>query len=45
MQEIRRRKVAGIGLRIVAPKFVRVLALLLLACGLAAVAISYWRLK
>lgn len=45
MQEIRRRKVGGIGLRIVAPKFVRVLALLLLACGLAAVAISYWRLK
>ncbi|HEX3557884.1 MAG TPA: LPS export ABC transporter periplasmic protein LptC [Pyrinomonadaceae bacterium] len=45
MQEIRRRKVAGIGLRIAAPKFVRVLALVLLACGLAAVAISYWRLR
>ncbi|HYH86845.1 MAG TPA: LPS export ABC transporter periplasmic protein LptC [Pyrinomonadaceae bacterium] len=45
MQEIRRRKVAGIGLRIVAPKFIRVLAILLLACGVAAVAISYWRLK
>src|SRR5947209_2731881 len=45
MQEIRRRKVAGIGLRIAAPKFVRVLALCLLACGLAAVAISYWRLR
>src|SRR5947209_353003 len=45
MQEIRRRKVAGIGLRIVAPKFVRVLALFLLACGVAAVAISYWRMR
>ena len=45
MQEIRRRKIAGLGLRIVAPKFVRVLALFLLACGVAAVAISYWHLK
>jgi LPS export ABC transporter protein LptC len=45
MQEIRRRKVAGIGLRIAAPKLGRVLALLLLAAGVAAVAISYWRLK
>ncbi|MFL6281985.1 MAG: LPS export ABC transporter periplasmic protein LptC [Pyrinomonadaceae bacterium] len=45
MQEIRRRKVAGIGLRIAAPKLMRVLALLLLAGGLAAVVISYWRLK
>src|ERR1043165_322906 len=45
MQEIRRRKVAGIGLRIAVPKFVRVLALALLACGVAAVAISYWRLR
>ncbi|MDT5295657.1 MAG: hypothetical protein QOJ76_2537 [Acidobacteriota bacterium] len=45
MQEIRRRKVAGIGLRIAAPKLGRVLALLLLVCGVAAFAISYWRLK
>jgi LPS export ABC transporter protein LptC len=45
MQEIRRRKVAGIGLRIIAPKFVRVLALFLLACGVAAVAVSYWRMR
>jgi LPS export ABC transporter protein LptC len=45
MQEIRRRKVAGLGLRIAAPKLGRVLALLLLAAGVAAVAISYWRLK
>jgi LPS export ABC transporter protein LptC len=45
MQEIRRRKVAGIGLRIAVPKFVRVLALFLLACGVAAVAVSYWRLR
>jgi LPS export ABC transporter protein LptC len=45
MQEIRRRKVAGIGLRIAAPKLGRVLALLLLVAGVAAVAISYWRLK
>jgi LPS export ABC transporter protein LptC len=45
MQEIRRRKVAGIGLRIAVPKFVRVLALVLLACGVAAVAISSWRLR
>jgi LPS export ABC transporter protein LptC len=37
--------VAGIGLRIAVPKFVRVLALVLLACGVAAVAISYWRLR
>jgi LPS export ABC transporter protein LptC/lipopolysaccharide transport protein LptA len=45
MQEIRRRKVTGLGLRIVAPKFLRVLAIALLACGVAAVAISYWRLR
>ena len=45
MQEIRRRKVAGLGLRIAAPKLVRALALLLLVCAVAAVAISYWRLK
>jgi LPS export ABC transporter protein LptC len=45
MQEIRRRKVAGIGLRIAAPKLGRVLALLLLVCAVAAVAISYWHLK
>ena len=45
MQEIRRRKVTGLGLRIVAPKFLRVLAFALLACGVAAVAISYWRLR
>lgn len=45
MQEIKRRKVSGLGLRIFAPKFVRVLALILLACGLAAVAVSYWRRK
>ncbi|MBV9926719.1 MAG: LPS export ABC transporter periplasmic protein LptC [Acidobacteria bacterium] len=45
MQEIRRRKVSGLGLRIAAPKLGRVLALLLLAAGVAAVAISYWRLK
>ena len=45
MQEVRRRKVWGIGLRIAAPKLARVLALLLLAGGVAAVVISYWRLK
>jgi LPS export ABC transporter protein LptC len=45
MQEIRRRKVAGIGLRLAAPKLMRVLALLLLAGGVAAVFLSYWRLK
>ena len=45
MQEIRRRKVSGLGLRIAAPKLGRVLALLLLAAGVAAVAVSYWRLK
>ncbi|HEX8338327.1 MAG TPA: LPS export ABC transporter periplasmic protein LptC, partial [Pyrinomonadaceae bacterium] len=45
MQEIRRRKVAGLGLRIAAPKLGRALALLLLVAGIAAVAISYWRLK
>jgi LPS export ABC transporter protein LptC/lipopolysaccharide transport protein LptA len=45
MQEIRRRKVAGLGLRIAGPKFARVLALALLACGVAAVAISYWHLR
>ena len=45
MQEIRRRKVWGLGLRIAAPKLGRALALLLLVAGLAAVGISYWRLK
>ncbi|HWS85756.1 MAG TPA: LPS export ABC transporter periplasmic protein LptC [Pyrinomonadaceae bacterium] len=45
MQEIRRRKVSGLGLRLAAPKLGRVLALLLLAAGVAAVAVSYWRLK
>lgn len=45
MQEIRKRKVSGIGLRIAAPKLARVLALLLLAGGVAAIVISYWRLK
>ena len=45
MQEIRHRKVAGIGLRIAAPKLGRVLALLLLVCAVAALAVSYWRLK
>jgi LPS export ABC transporter protein LptC len=45
MQEVRRRKVTWLGARTVAPKFVRVLALFLLACGVAAVVISYWHLK
>lgn len=45
MQEIRRRKVSGLGLRIAAPKLGRALALLLLVAGLVAVGISYWRLK
>src|SRR3712207_1175032 len=45
MQEIRRRQVAGLGLRIAAPKLGRVLPLLLLAAGVAALAVSYWRLK
>ena len=45
MQEIRRRKVAGLGLRIAAPKLGRALAVLLLVAGVAAVGISYWRLK
>src|SRR5215216_7488277 len=45
MQEIRRRKVSGLGLRIAAPKLGRALALLLLVAGLAAIGISYWRLK
>src|SRR5829696_2508535 len=45
MQEVRRRKVSGLGLRIAAPKLGRALALLLLVAGLAAVGISYWRLK
>ncbi len=45
MQEIRRRKVSGLGLRIAAPKLGRVLALLLLVAGVVAVGISYWRLK
>ncbi len=45
MQEIRQKKVAGIGLRIAAPKLGRALALLLLVCGVAAVAISYWSLR
>jgi lipopolysaccharide export system protein LptA len=45
MQEIRRRKVWGLGLRIAAPKLGRALALLLLVAGVVAVGISYWRLK
>ena len=45
MQEIRRRKVSGLGLRIAAPKLGRALALLLLVAGIVAVGISYWRLK
>jgi len=45
MQEIRRRKVSGLGLRVAAPRLGRALALLLLVAGLAAVGISYWRLK
>jgi LPS export ABC transporter protein LptC len=45
MQEIRRRKVSVLGLRASAPKVIRVLALLLLAGGVAAVVISYLRLK
>src|SRR5215210_2669853 len=45
MQEIRRRKVWGLGLRIAAPKLGRVLALLLLVAGVVVVGISYWRLK
>jgi LPS export ABC transporter protein LptC/lipopolysaccharide transport protein LptA len=45
MQEIRRRKVSVLGLRAFAPKVVRVVALLLLAAGVAAVVISYLRLK
>src|SRR5215213_9918559 len=45
MQEIRRRKVAGLGLRIAAPKLGRALALLLLVAGVVTVGISYWRLK
>lgn len=45
MQEIRRRKVSGLGLRVAAPKLGRALALLLLVAGLVAVGISYWRLK
>src|ERR687890_514334 len=45
MQEIRRRKVSGLGLRIAAPKLGRVLALLLLVAGVVTVGISYWRLK
>src|ERR1044072_6401826 len=45
MQEIRRRKVAGLGLRIAAPKLGRALAVLLLVAGVAAGGISYWRLK
>jgi LPS export ABC transporter protein LptC/lipopolysaccharide transport protein LptA len=45
MQEIRRRKVSGLGLRIAAPKLGRALALLLLVAGIVTVAVSYWRLK
>src|SRR4051794_2015529 len=45
MQEIRHRKVTGMGLRVAAPKLMRVLALLLLAGGVAAGFISYRRMK
>lgn len=45
MQEIRRRKVSGLGLRIAAPKLGRALALILLVAGIVAVGVSYWRLK
>lgn len=45
MQEIRRRKVSGLGLRIAAPKLGRALALLLLVAAVVTVAVSYWRLK
>src|SRR5918998_5914821 len=45
MQEIRRKTVSGLGLRIAAPKLGRALALFLLVAGNAAVGISYWRLK
>jgi LPS export ABC transporter protein LptC len=45
MQEVRRRKVTGMGLRVAAPKLMRVLALLLLAAGVASVFISYRRMK
>src|SRR5918997_367545 len=45
MQEIRRKTVSGLGLRIAAPKLGRALALLLLVAGVVAVGVSYWRLK
>src|ERR1044072_7200528 len=45
MQEIRRRKISGLGLRIATPKLGRALALLLLVAGIVTVAVSYWRLK
>jgi LPS export ABC transporter protein LptC len=46
MQEIRpRKKVSVIGLRAFAPKAVRVVALVVLVAGVAAVVVSYLRLK
>ncbi len=45
MQEIRRRKAGAIWLRAAAPKYARGLALVLLAAGLVAVGVSYWRLR
>ncbi len=45
MQEIRRRKVSVLGLRAAAPRVLRVVALVLLVGGVAAVVISYLRLK
>src|SRR5919112_2917799 len=45
MQEIRRKKVSVIGLRAAAPRVLRVVALVLLVGGVAAVVISYMRMK
>lgn len=46
MQEIKRRRSEGaIWVRAAIPKYVRALALVLLAAGLIAVGVSYWRLK
>ena len=45
MQEIRRRKAGAIWLRAAVPKYARGLALVLLAAGLVAVGVSYWRLR
>ncbi|HLM57914.1 MAG TPA: LPS export ABC transporter periplasmic protein LptC [Pyrinomonadaceae bacterium] len=45
MQEIRRKKVSVLGLRTAAPKVLRVVALVLLVGGVAAVVISYMRMK